>query len=96
MLIAALCVPALSHAQVNAQNGYHVGLGDSISAGQGALPATLGFVYLLHNGEVFGSRQETRFSNIAIRAAQTWHVLEHRVPQAICITGFQPNVITLT
>ena len=95
MLIAALCVPALSHAQVSAP-AYHVGLGDSISAGQGALPATLGFVYLLHNAEVFGSRQETRFSNIAIRAAQTWHVLEHQVPQAICITGFQPSVITLT
>jgi hypothetical protein len=96
VLIGVLCAPGFSHAQVNVSSGYHVGLGDSISAGQGALPATLSFAYLLHNGEAFGSIQEMRFSNIAIRAAQTWHVLEHQVPQAICITGFQPNVITLT
>ena len=97
MLLAALFIPALSHGQVNVpKNGYYLGLGDSISAGEGALPVTYGFVYRLYDHAVFGSTQETEFSNIAIRAAQTRHVLEHQVPQAICITGFQPNVVTIT
>ena len=97
VLLASLFIPALSHGQVNVpQNGYYLGLGDSISAGEGALPVTYGFVYRLYDHAVFGSTQETEFSNIAIRAAQTWHVLEHQVPQAICITGFQPTVVTIT
>jgi lysophospholipase L1-like esterase len=98
ILFAAVFIPGLSHGQVNvvANNGYYVGLGDSISAGQGALPVTNGFVFRLYDHAVFGSKQELEFSNIAIRAAQTWHVLEHQVPQAICITGFQPSVITIT
>ena len=97
MLLAALFIPALSHGQVNVpKNGYYLGLGDSISAGEGALPVTYGFVYRLYDHAVFGSTQETEFSNIAIRAARTWHVLEHQVPQAICTIGFQPNVVTIT
>ena len=97
VLVIILSMPALSHAQLDvARNAYYVGLGDSLSAGQGALPATHGFVYRLYEHGVFGSKQELDFSNIAIRAAQTWHVLEHQVPQAICITGFQPTVVTLT
>jgi len=96
LLLFSLFVSPLSYGQVNVPNSYYLGLGDSISAGEGALPATDGFVYQLYKQEVFGSKQDTDFSNIAIRAAQTYHVLEHQVPQAICITGFQPNVITIT
>jgi lysophospholipase L1-like esterase len=97
VLFAALFIPALSHGQVNVPtNGYYLALGDSISAGDGALPVTHGFVYRLYDQAVFGSNQELEFSNIAIRAAQTWHLLEHQVPQAICITRFQPNVVTIT
>jgi lysophospholipase L1-like esterase len=97
VLLAALFMPPLSYGQVGVpKSAYYLGLGDSISAGEGALPVTHGFVYRLYDHSVFGSKQEMEFSNIAIRAAQTWHVLEHQVPQAICINGFQPTLVTIT
>jgi hypothetical protein len=65
-------------------------------SGEGALPVTHGFVYGLYAYAVFGVQAGDGVLNIAIPAAQTWHVLEHQVPQAICITGFQPNVVTIT
>ena len=36
------------------------------------------------------------FSNIAIRAARTWEVLNYQVPEAICLIGYEPSVVTIT
>jgi lysophospholipase L1-like esterase len=97
VLLTSLATPALSHDDSDSRrSGYYLAIGDSISAGEGALPVTDGFVYRLYEEAVFGSKRKSDFANIAIRAAQTGHVIEHQVPQAICITGFQPNVVTIT
>lgn len=97
VLLASPVFPALSRDDGDfRRSGYYLAVGDSISAGEGALPVTDGFVYRLYERAVFGSKRKEDFANIAIRAAQTGHVLEHQVPQAICITGFQPNVVTIT
>ncbi len=96
-LLAALLMPAIANAQINfPKNGYYVAIGDSISAGEGAMPVTQGAVYRLYDQGVFGAKQNLDFSNIAIRAARTYEVLNYQVPEAICLTGFQPSVVTIT
>ena len=51
--------PAL--AQINFEKtGYYLSLGDSIAAGEGALPVTHGFVYELYDHGAFGRTQELR------------------------------------
>lgn len=97
LLLAALLMPALANAQINfPKSGYYVAMGDSISAGEGAMPVTQGAVYRLYDQGVFGAKQNLDFSNIAIRAARTYEVLNYQVPEAICLTGFQPSVVTIT
>ena len=96
-LLAALLMPALANAQINfPKRGYYLAMGDSISAGEGAMPVTQGAVYRLYDQGVFGAKQDLDFSNIAIRAARTWEVLNYQVSEAICLTGFQPSVVTIT
>jgi hypothetical protein len=57
-------------AQINFEKSdYHLSLGDSVAAGEGALPVTHGFVYQLYDRGVFGRTQVMDFSNIAIRGA---------------------------
>ena len=45
---AGLLLPANASAQINfTKTGYYLSLGDSLAAGEGALPVTHGFVYQL-------------------------------------------------
>lgn len=79
------------------KTGYYVALGDSVAAGEGALPVTLGYVYQLYGFGVFGRLPHIHFANIALRGARTWEMLEHQVPQVLCSEPtLRPTVITIT
>jgi lysophospholipase L1-like esterase len=98
---AGVAVPAVATAQINFQKtGYYLALGDSVSAGEGALPVTHGFVYQLYEQGVFGAKQDVDFSTIAIKGATADEVQIFQVPQALCIQppriGLAPSVVTIT
>jgi GDSL-like lipase/acylhydrolase family protein len=100
-VVAGLFVPATTSAQINFQkDGYYLSLGDSVAAGEGALPVTHGFVYQLYDHGVFGRTQAMDFSNIAIKGITSDEVQLLQVPQALCIQppriGVAPSVITLS
>jgi lysophospholipase L1-like esterase len=72
----------------------YMAMGDSLSAGYGAIPATEGFVYRLYRSGTFDTMPNTIFCNAGIPGATSSDVLAHQVPQAI--KDFRPGVITLT
>jgi lysophospholipase L1-like esterase len=77
----------------------YMALGDSISAGYKAMPATQGFAYLLYQEGAFDHISHTLFCNAAVPGATSTDVLQHQVPQTIIpasATGFRPRYITLT
>jgi hypothetical protein len=96
--VVALACPAPARAQISFPlDAYYVALGDSVAAGTGALPATNGYVYRLYEGGVFGRKQEVAFSNAAVRAARTWELRDHQVPQVLCAEPDQrPTIVTIT
>ena len=96
---ACILVPAAASAQVNFQkSGYYVALGDSVAAGEGAMPvSTSGYAYQLYERGAFGTKQEMDFANIAIRGGRSWDLLNSQVPQVLCAEPAQrPTVITIT
>lgn len=98
---AGVMVPTVAPAQINFQKtGYYLALGDSVSAGEGALPVTHGFVYRLYDQGVFGMKQDIDFGNIAIKGATADEVQMFQVPQVLCIQppriGLAPSVVTIT
>jgi len=98
---AGLLLPANASAQINfTKTGYYLSLGDSLAAGEGALPVTHGFVYQLYDRGAFGPTQEMDFGNIAIKGTTADEVLALQVPQALCIQppriSVAPSVITLS
>ena len=97
-LVAMLVAPALASAQINFEkNGYYVAMGDSVAAGEGAMPVTHGYVYQLYDHGTFGSRQETDFASIAVRGGRSWDLRDHQVPQVLCAEPAQrPTVVTIT
>ena len=101
LVLAGLLAPTVVSAQINFEKtGYYLSLGDSIAAGEGALPVTRGFVYQLYDRGVFGKKQEMDFGNIAIKGATADEVQLLQVPQALCIQppriAVAPSVITLS
>lgn len=93
---ALVLVPTLAFAQINfPKNSYYVGMGDSIAAGEGALPVTQGYVYRLYDQGVFARKQEMDFSNVAVRGGRSWDLRDHQVPQVLCAPP-RPTVITIT
>jgi lysophospholipase L1-like esterase len=78
----------------------YLAIGDSISAGYGAMPVTQGFVYDLYQSGAFDDITNMLFCNMAVPGATSQDVLQYQVPQArlfLADTG-QPyrKVITLT
>ena len=101
LVLAGLGAPAVASAQINFEKtGYYLSLGDSIAAGEGALPVTHGFVYQLYHRGVFGKMQEMDFGNIAIKGATADEVQLLQIPEALCIQppriAVAPSVITLS
>ena len=96
-LIVALA-PTAANAQINFQKtGYYAAMGDSVAAGEGAVPVTTGYAYRLYDQGVFGSKQATDFTNLAVRGARTWEFRDHQVAQLLCATPAQrPTVVTIT
>jgi hypothetical protein len=48
-LSVMICVATLASAQINfPKNGYYVAMGDSVAAGEGAMPVTDGYTYQLY------------------------------------------------
>jgi GDSL-like Lipase/Acylhydrolase family len=98
LFIATVLAPAFAAAQINfPKNGYYVGLGDSVAAGEGAVPVTSGYVYDLYDRGAFGIKQEMEFSNAALRGARSWDLRHHQVPQMLCAQIAQrPTILTIT
>jgi hypothetical protein len=72
-------------------------MGDSVAAGEGALPVTFGYVYQLYDQGAFGPKQETDFSSMALRGARSWDLRDHQVPQVLCVQpGLHPTIVTIT
>jgi lysophospholipase L1-like esterase len=59
----------------------YMALGDSLSAGYGAHPATQGFVYQLYQGGVIDNVNHTLFCNASVPNATSADVLAYQVPQ---------------
>ena len=93
-----IAIPALASAQVNfAKDGYYVAMGDSVAAGEGAMPVTNGYAYQLYEQGAFGQKQHTDFANTAVRGARSWELRDHQVPQVLCAEPAQrPTVVTIT
>jgi len=102
-LLAVVFVLSLNpaSAQINFEKtGYYLSLGDSVAAGEGALPVTRGFVYRLYEHGVFGPIQNMDFGNIAIKGVTSDEVQMLQAPQAVCVQppriAVAPSVITLS
>ncbi len=97
-LLTLILVPALAFAQVNfTKRSYYVGMGDSVAAGEGAMPVTNGYVYRLYDESAFGKKQEMDFSNMGTRGARSWDLRDHQAPQVLCAEPEQrPTVVTIT
>jgi lysophospholipase L1-like esterase len=65
-----------------ADNTRYLALGDSISAGYGAQPATNGFVYQLYQSGVIDNINNTLLCNLGIPNATSKHVFDYQVQQA--------------
>jgi lysophospholipase L1-like esterase len=58
----------------------YMALGDSLTAGYAAHPATQGFAYQLYQTGVFDNVNHTLFSNAAVSGSLSIDVLDHQVP----------------
>jgi len=98
LLLALILAPMLVCAQVNfKKHNYYVGMGDSVAAGEGAMPVTNGYVYRLYNESAFGKKKEMDFANMGTRGARSWDLRDHQVPQVLCAEPEQrPTVVTIT
>jgi len=98
LVFASVWGPAIASAQINfPKTAYLVGLGDSVAAGEGALPVTSGYVYDLYDRGVFAPLQEMDFSNLALRGARSWELRDQQAPQLVCAEpGLRPTVVTIT
>ena len=90
--------PGIANAQIDFQKTvYYVGMGDSVAAGEGALPVTGGYVYDLYTRGVFGATKDTDFASVALRGARSWELRDNQVAQVLCAEpALRPTVVTIT
>src|SRR5512143_3444243 len=81
----ALAAPASAQSpqQFDPDATRYMALGDSIAAGDKAMPATDGYAYLLYQDGVFDRVPHTLFNNISVVGATSEDLLNHQVPSAI-------------
>lgn len=93
-----LFLPTAASAQINfPKTGYYVGMGDSVAAGEGAMPVTSGYVYELYDQATFGLKQTMDFANVAARGSRSWELRDHQAAQVLCAEPAQrPTVVTIT
>jgi len=96
--LAMIFLPALASAQINfSKDGYYVAMGDSVAAGEGAMPVTNGYTYQLYEQGSFGQKQQIDFANSAVRGARSWELRDHQAAQVLCAEPAQrPTVVTIT
>jgi hypothetical protein len=96
--LLAVMVPAVASAQISFEkNQYYVAMGDSVAAGEGALPVTKGYTYQLYDRGAFAPIQVMDFANVAVRGGRTWELRDHQVAQVLCSTPvLRPTVVTIT
>ncbi len=99
VIVAALvlAMPAASDAQqpsTLSDNTRMMAIGDSITAGMGAVPVTGGYAYLLYEQGIYDAMTNTAFANAAVPGATSQQVLALQVPSATQI--FFPHVIVMT
>ena len=97
-LSTVLVAPSYAWAQINfPATGYYAAMGDSVAAGEGALPVTNGYAYELYERGVFGPIPETHFANLSARGARSWELRDRQVPQLLCSEpSRRPTVVTIT
>lgn len=98
VVLLAIVTPATGWAQINFEKtGYYVALGDSVAAGEGAMPVTHGYAYQLYEQGVFGQKQRMDFANMGLRGGRSWDLRDHQVAQVLCAEPAQrPTVVTVT
>ncbi|MEO6212587.1 MAG: SGNH/GDSL hydrolase family protein [Vicinamibacterales bacterium] len=96
--LMAVSGPSIAHAQINFEKtGYYVAMGDSVAAGEGAMPVTRGYAYLLYDQGAFGPKQTMDFANLAVRGGRSWEFRDHQVSELLCSEPAQrPTVVTIT
>lgn len=94
----AVSIPSIASAQINfGKTGYYVAMGDSVAAGEGAMPVTNGYAYQLYEQGTFGPKQQMDFANLAVRGGRSWEFRDHQVSQVLCAQPAQrPTVVTIT
>ena len=96
VILAVVLMPSVGWAQIDfPKTGYHAAMGDSVAAGEGAMPVTHGYAYQLYDHGVFGQKQAMDFSNLSVRGARSWDLRDHQVAQLLCATP-RPSVVTIT
>ena len=96
VILAVVLLPSPGWAQIDfAKTGYHAAAGDSVVAGEGAMPVTRGYAYLLYDVGVFGPKTQMDFSNLGVRGGRSWDLRDHQVAQLLCATP-RPTVVTIT
>jgi len=76
-----------------AEHTRYMALGDSLTAGYGAIPQTNGYAYVLYRTGAVDTIPNTLFTNAAVPGAASGDVADYQVPQAAL---FKPDVVTLT
>ncbi len=71
----------------------YMAMGDSLTAGYGAIPQTNGYAYVLYRTGVQDSLPHILFTNSAVPGVTSGEVMNYQVPQAGL---FRPDVVTLT
>ena len=68
VILAVVLLPSAGWAQIDfPKTGYYAAMGDSVAAGEGAMPVTHGYAYQLYDHGVFGQKQAMDFSNLSVR-----------------------------
>ena len=90
--LVTLGLPALASAQINfPKDLYYLAFGDSVAAGEGAMPVTNGYAYQLYEQGTFGKKQQMEFANGAIRGARSWELRVAGGTSALCRASQAPN-----
>ena len=103
MSIKQLCLSALFslmslsvYAELPWQHDEHtrfMAIGDSLTSGYGADPASNGYAYRLYQQGVFDTAVHTLYVNAGVPGVTSADVLSFQVPQ---VSRFKPDVITMT
>jgi hypothetical protein len=98
VVLTTVLSPAIASAQINfPTDAYYVAMGDSVAAGEGALPVTNGYAYQLYEQGAFGRKQQIQFANVSVRGARSWDLRDHQAAQVLCAEPAQrPTVVTIT